>query len=289
VSLVILSKLGLWFVVYGLHFLDTEIYTPIAFVFLLVSYLGWLWLIGALLNRMAEAIVYVGGYVKGGVDDQLIRLGFQALSVIIIGVMIINLGARLGLPTYSIITGLGIGGLAVALAGRDALSNILGTLMIVLDRPFKLGDYIVLTEGERGEIAEVGLRSTRIRTRDDILISIPNSVIANAKMINESAPFPESRIRIKIGVAYDSDLKKVEDILLAVAAQNEMVIDDPAPKVRFRRFGDSSLEFELLCWIGMPAERGRITHELNWAIKEEFQEKGVVMPFPQREVHVHKA
>ncbi|MCL4552776.1 MAG: mechanosensitive ion channel, partial [Candidatus Marsarchaeota archaeon] len=100
---------------------------------------------------------------------------------------------------------------------------IIGTIMIVLDRPFKLGDYINLADGERGEVAEVGLRSTRIRTRDDILISIPNSVIANAKMINESAPISMSRIRIKVGVAYGSDLKRVEEILLTIAEQNETV------------------------------------------------------------------
>jgi MscS family membrane protein len=196
------------------------------------------------------------------------------------------LGARLGLPTYSLLTGLGIGGLAVALAGREALSNIIGTIMIILDRPFKLGDYIVLGVGERGEVTELGLRSTRIRTRDDILISIPNSVIANAKLINESAPVSKSRIRIKVGVAYGSDLKTVEQVLLRVAEENGTVLPDPAPRIRFRNFGDSSLEFELLCWIEQPALRGRTIHELNWSIKEEFQKQGIEIPFPQRDVHM---
>ncbi|MEW6137026.1 MAG: mechanosensitive ion channel family protein [Thermodesulfobacteriota bacterium] len=286
IALILFSKMGLWFIVYGLHFLDAEIYVPIAFVFLIISYGGWIWLIGAMLNRMAAMFVSIGGCVKGGVDDQLIRLGFQAMSAIIIGVMIISLGARLGLPTYSLITGLGIGGLAVALAGREALSNIIGTVMIILDRPFKLGDYIVLGEGERGEVAEVGLRSTRIRTRDDILISIPNSVIANAKMINESAPVSMCRIRIKVGVAYGSDLTEVERILLTIAGQNESVLPEPAPRVRFRSFGDSALDLELLCWIDPPELKGRITHQLNWAIHEEFQKQGIEIPFPQRDVHI---
>jgi MscS family membrane protein len=286
IALILFSKVGLWFIVYGLHFLDAEIYVPIAFVFLVISYAGWIWLIGALLNRMAAMFVSIGGFVKGGVDDQLIRLGFQAISVIIVGVLIMSLGARLGLPTYSLITGLGIGGLAVALAGREALSNIIGTIMIILDRPFKLGDYIVLGEGERGEVAEVGLRSTRIRTRDDILISIPNSVIANAKMINESAPVSMCRIRIRVEVAYGSDLTKVERILLTIAGQNESVLPEPTPRVRFRSFGDSALDLELLCWIDPPELKGRITHQLNWAIHEEFQKQGIEIPFPQRDVHI---
>ncbi len=164
-TLILFSEIGLWFLVFGLHFANADAYLPIAFVFLIISYVGWIWLIGAILNRMATVFVSLAGFVRGGIDDQLVRLGFQIITAIIIAVTIINLGARLGLPTYSIITGLGIGGLAVALAGREALSNIIGTIMIILDRPFKLGDYIVLGEGERGEVAEVGFRSTRIRNQ----------------------------------------------------------------------------------------------------------------------------
>jgi MscS family membrane protein len=286
VTVILLSKIGLWFMVYGLHFLNADTYLPIAFVFLIISYAGWIWLIAAVCNRLSEAFVSAGGFVPEGMDAQLIRLGFQIVAVIIIGVVAIYLGARLGLPTYSLITGLGIGGLAVALAGREALSNIIGTVMIILDRPFKLGDYILLGGGERGEVTQVGLRSTRIRTRDDILISIPNSVIANEKMINESAPFSASRIRIKIGVAYGCDLTEVERILLQVAAQNEAVLSHPTPRIRFRRFGDSALDLELLCWIDPPELKGATIHQLNWAIYEEFRDKGIEIPFPQQDIHI---
>ena len=285
-TLILASRIGLWLLVYGLRILNADIYAPIAMVFLFISYAGWIWFIGAALNRIATVFVSAGGFVEGGVDDQLIRLSFQIVTVVIVGVMALDLGARLGLPTYSLITGLGIGGLAVALAGREALSNIIGTIMIILDRPFKLGDYIVLTDGERGEVAHVGLRSTRIRTRDDILISIPNSVIANAKMINESAPLSMSRIRLKVGVAYGSDLNKVERLLMQMAEQNETVLHDPAPRVRFRAFGDSALALELLCWIDLPAQKGRTIHQLNSAINEEFQKQGIEIPFPQRDIHV---
>jgi MscS family membrane protein len=199
----------------------------------------------------------------------------------------LDLGARLGLPTYSLVTGLGIGGLAVALAGREALSNIIGTIMIILDRPFKLGDYILLSDGERGKVTQVGLRSTRIRTRDDILISIPNSVIANAKMINESAPISMSRIRIKVGIAYGSDVEKAEHLLVSIAKKNATVLPDPVPRVRFRSFGDSTLNLELLCWIDLPQQRGRTIHELNKAINKVFQDQGIQIPFPQRDVYLH--
>lgn len=286
VILILLSRAGLWFVVYGLHFIDANTYLPIAFIFLVISYVGWMWLIGAVCNRLSEALVSVAGFVPEGMDAQLIHLGFQIVAVIIIGVAAMYLGSRLGLPTYSLITGLGIGGLAVALAGREALSNIIGTVMIILDRPFKLGDYIILGGGERGEVTQVGLRSTRIRTRDDILISIPNAVIANEKMINESAPYSMSRIRIKLGVAYGCDLAEVERILLDIAEHNEAVLSHPNPRVRFRRFGDSALDLELLCWIDPPELKGPTIHHLNWTIYEEFRNKGIEIPFPQRDIHI---
>ena len=105
-ALILFSHLGLWVLVYGLRFLNADAYLPIALVFLVISYAGRIWLIGALLNRIAEIFVVAGGFVRGGVDAQLVRLGFDVVTAIVVAVMIINLGARLGLPTYSLITGL---------------------------------------------------------------------------------------------------------------------------------------------------------------------------------------
>jgi MscS family membrane protein len=286
VSLIAYAQFGLWFTVKGLHIISSNVYFPMAYLFISLTYLCALWLIGVLLNIVADFIIAFGGFAASDMDVQLIRLGFDILTIIIVIAAVIHLGDRLGLPTYSLVAGLGIGGLAVALAGREALSNLIGTIMIILDRPFKIGDYVTLSDGERGAVAGVGFRSTRIRTRDDILISIPNSIIANTKMINESAPISLSRIRIKVGVAYCSDLKRVEEILLGVAEQNQLVVREPSPEIRFRQFGDSALEFELLCWIDQPEQKGPIIHQLNWAIKEAFQEAGIQIPFPQRHVHV---
>ena len=98
-------------------------------------------------------------------------------------------------------------------------------------------------------------------------------IVANTKIINESAPEPRYRVRIKVGAAYDSNLKKVEAALLKVANSNQSISHDPEARVRLRAFGDSSLEFELLCWAKTPADRGRVIHELNSAIFEEFKKK----------------
>ena len=180
----------------------------------------------------------------------------------------------------------GIAGAAVAFAAKDTISNFFGGISVFVDKPFKIGDYIVLDKGERGEVVDIGVRSTRIKTRDDILITVPNSIIANTKIVNESAPAPNFRLRIPVAVAYGSDIDLVQNTLLEVALANENIIRDPSPRVRFREFGESSLNFELLCWAAEPAIRGLTVHELNCAIYKKFAVTGIRVPFPQRDVHI---
>ena len=180
----------------------------------------------------------------------------------------------------------GIAGVAVALAAKETLANLFGGISLMLDQPFKTGDYIILDSGERGEVREIGLRSTRVWSRDDIMISIPNSIITNSKIVNESAPLPSFRVRIKIGVAYGSDIGLVQKVLLEVARKNTTVVQVPEPRVRFRNFGDSSLDFELLCWGRSPEQKGFLVHQLNCEVYEAFNEAGISIPFPQRDVHL---
>jgi len=286
IMLMAFAQPGLWFVVYGLHFRDADVYRAVAVVFLLISYVGTIWFIGAILHRSASVVIALGRLEPGGMHAQLTRFGFDVVTAVIVAAVAVNLGARLGLPTYSLVAGLGVGGLAVALAGREALSNFIGTVVILLDQPFKLGDFIVVGEGDRGTVTEIGLRSTRIRTRDGILVSIPNSNVANMKIVNESAPISEARIHVPVGVAYGSPVQQVEQALLAACKQCEYAVFDPAPSVRLVRFGDSSVEYELLVWIVQPEFRGRAINQLNRAIDEEFEKRGIEMPFPQRDLHI---
>jgi small-conductance mechanosensitive channel len=179
----------------------------------------------------------------------------------------------------------GIAGAAVAFAAKDTIANFFGGISLFVDRPFKIGDFVVLDSGERGEVVNIG---SRIKTRDDIQISVPNSVIASTKIINESAPVPNFRVRIPVGVAYGSDIDQVQETLLEIAHANSNVIAEPAPRVRFRQFGESSLNFELLCWAKEPVLRGRTIHELNCVIYKRFNQLGIKFPFPQRDVHIHQ-
>ncbi len=181
----------------------------------------------------------------------------------------------------------GIVGLALGLAAKDTLSNVFAGVSIVADSPYKTGDFIILETGERGIVTQIGLRSTRLLTRDDVEITIPNGILGNSKIINEAGgPSQKHRIRVAVGVAYGSDIDAVISTLESVAADNKGVCDNPAPRVRFRCFGDSSLDFELLCWIERPIDRGKLHHELNCAVYKAFIANSIEIPFPQRDLHV---
>jgi len=181
----------------------------------------------------------------------------------------------------------GVIGIAVGFAARDTLANLISGVSIIADAPYKIGDYVILDTGERGVVTELGMRSTRLLTRDDVEISIPNAVMGNAKITNESGgPSVEHRIRIPVGVAYGSDPGQITELLEAVAKEDDMILDLPAPRARMRRFGESSIDFELLGWIKYPEQRGLATHRLLIAIEKRFREENVVIPFPQQDLHI---
>jgi small-conductance mechanosensitive channel len=191
-----------------------------------------------------------------------------------------------GIDATAWLASAGIIGIAVGFAARDTLANLISGVSIVADAPYKIGDYIVLDTGERGLVVSLGIRSTRLLTRDDVEISIPNAVIGTAKIINESGgPWIRHRIRLPVGVAYDSDIDKVIEVLKDIAAENESVSDEPTPRVRIRGFGDNSINVELLGWIRRPEDRGQVIHRLALEIIKRFRSENIEIPFPQRDLH----
>jgi small-conductance mechanosensitive channel len=191
-----------------------------------------------------------------------------------------------GIDATAWLASAGIIGIAVGFAARDTLANLISGVSIVADAPYKIGDYIVLDTGERGLVVSLGIRSTRLLTRDDVEISIPNAVIGTAKIINESGgPWIRHRIRLPVGVAYDSDIDKVIEVLKDIAAENESVSDEPTPRVRIRGFGDNSINIELLGWIRRPEDRGQVIHQLALEIIKRFRSENIEIPFPQRDLH----
>jgi len=181
----------------------------------------------------------------------------------------------------------GIVGIAIGFAAKDTLANLFSGVFILADAPYKLGDYVVLDSGERGKVTAIGLRSTRLLTRDDVEITIPNAIMGNTRIINESGgPYEKFRIRVKVGVAYGSDIDQVKAILMDIATTEAQVCADPEPRVRFRNFGASSLDVELLCWVDTPEIRGRVLDALNTSIYKRFRQEGVEIPYSKHDLYI---
>ena len=181
----------------------------------------------------------------------------------------------------------GIMGIAVGFAAKDSLANLFGGLFVIMDAPYKIGDYINLDSGERGRVVRIGLRSTRLLTRDDVEITLPNAHIANAKVVNESGgPYEKTRVVVTVGVAYGSDIDQVKEVLMNAAQSVEHVLSDPEPRVRFDEMGDSALLFRVQVWIDEPALRGICVDGLNSAIYKSLGRAEIEIPFPQRVVHL---
>ena len=181
----------------------------------------------------------------------------------------------------------GIAGIAIGFAAKDTLSNLFSGVFIIADAPYKVGDYIELDKGGRGKVVNIGLRSTRILTRDDIEVTIPNSIIGNSTIINQSGgPHEKMRIRLKIGVAYGSDVDKVKRILVETAQGDPLVCSSPEPRIRFREFGASSLDFELLFWVDNPELKGRVLDAMNTAVYNRLRDELIEIPYAKQDLYI---
>lgn len=221
------------------------------------------------------------------VQTGMLSLLHNVMKVVVVALTVYFLFLAWHIDVTAWLASAGIVGLALSFAAKDTLSNLFAGVSIVMDAPYKAGDFIILDTGERGVVTDIGLRSTRILTRDDVEITVPNGIIGNGKIINEAGgPPAQHRIRTAVGVAYGSDIDHVIDVLANVAAEHPEILTNPEPRVRFRLFGESSLNFELLGWIAKPVDRGRVTHELNCAIYKALDKHDIVIPFPQRDLHV---
>ena len=243
-------------------------------------------------NTLMQLMALVVRTLSKSRDRKIVQTGMLSLlhnvmKIIAVALTVYFLFLAWKINVTAWLASAGIVGLALSFAAKDTLSNLFAGVSIVMDAPYKAGDFIILDSGERGVVTDIGLRSTRILTRDDVEITIPNGIIGNGKIINEAGgPTSQHRIRIAVGVAYGSDVDQVIEVLAGVAADNPDVLTNPEPRVRFRLFGESSLNFELMGWIAKPVDRGRVQHDLNCAVYKALNKNKIEIPFPQRDLHV---
>jgi len=176
-------------------------------------------------------------------------------------------------------------GVGIGFGIQNITNNFISGLIITLERPIQVGDFVKVAE-LMGTVERIGARSTEIRTLDQVTIIVPNSRFLETEVVNWSHGDPVSRIRIPVGIAYDSDTDRVQSALLEAARSHPDVLIRPAPQVWFQGFGDSALNFELMVWTGEPKKQFRVKSDLYYRIEASLRRYGISVPFPQRDLHL---
>jgi small-conductance mechanosensitive channel len=170
---------------------------------------------------------------------------------------------------------------------QNITQNFISGIILLIERPIQKGDFVVVGEIV-GTVIEIEMRATKVLSRDGVAMIVPNSEFVSGRVFNQSHPTTRKRVRIAVGVAYGTDTTLVRETLIGIGLAHEMVLKDPAPIVFFNKFGDSSLDFELAVWLDSPEREPLIMSELRFEIDRVFRQKGIEIPFPQREIHVRK-
>jgi MscS family membrane protein len=263
----------------------------VAFAQTMAFYLSaaWLSIIGLII--LADTVVASEHLRRSSLDSQLIRLGARLIGVVCAIVFVIRGADELGFPAYSVLAGLGVGGLAVALAARDSIANLLGSLVIMLEKPFRIGHYIRVA-GSEGTVEDVGFRSTRIRTQDNSLISIPNNAVVNATVENLSVRAMR-RQRFFVQVTYDTSREKLEEL---VAGIKGLILDHSLTnktnfQVRFNNFSESSLDILVLFYFDVQdyGVELREREAILLRTMDLVNEIGVEFAFPTRTLQIEAA
>jgi MscS family membrane protein len=249
-----------------------------------VLYVGAAWLAMVAANLLAEAFVASEHLRQRSLDSQLVRLGMRFAGIAIAAGFLIQGSYELGFPTYSVIAGLGVGGLAVALAARESLANLLGSMLIMMEKPFRVGHYVKVAGGE-GTVEDVGFRSTRIRTSDNSLLSIPNNSIVDATIENLSLRSMR-RQKLLVQVTYGTAREQLEDL---VAGITRLLAEHPTTNkdnifVRFNDLGESSLNILVVFYLETNSYREELEkrEEILLAIMKLAEQLNIEFAFPTR-------
>ena len=235
-----------------------------------------------LAKRLSTGLERVLG--RAHVDSTLIgflrNVSYAAMLVLVF----VTVLTSLGVPQTSMLAVLGAAGLAVGLALRDSLSNIASGVMLIVLRPFRAGDHVIAA-GEEGIVSEVRIFQTRLRAFDQRMIILPNSQITTAPIINYTS-LPTRRLEITVGVGYEDDLKRAQQILMGIAKANPLILADPAPFVQVVSLGESSVDLKLFAHC-KNMDFGDARSQLIEAVRNQIIESGLSIPYPQRDLHVY--
>ncbi len=228
------------------------------------------------------------------IDDIVFDLLNKFAGVIVFAVAALLALDVLGINVVPFVAGAGVAGIAVGFAAKDTLSNLIAGVLLIMDRPFEVGDRIEVWSAPKnsatwGDVIDIGLRATKIKTTDNIVIIIPNNEIMTRDIVNYTTISEDIRVRISIGVSYDTDIGRAKEVILDVAKEPEWVAEKPPPVVIVKAFGESSVDLELRVWIKDARKRIHTISYVTDKVKEAFDREGIEIPYPKRDIHILKS
>jgi len=226
----------------------------------------------------------VAAKTESTVDDEFIPLLDRVFKIVVYVLALLISLDHFDVDIKALVAVLGVGSLAIALAAKDTVANMIGGFVIMIDRPFRIGDRVRLDDGTVCKVHSIGIRSTKFWTFDNTLIIVPNAELMSSTVHNITYPHPQVRVRVDIGVGYDSDIDQVRDIMLTAADEHEAVIEDPGPGFYILGFGDNAIDVTIRCYVEDVSQGFKTESEMRQMILEKFREANIEIPFPQRVV-----
>jgi len=224
-------------------------------------------------------------------DDTALPLLNKVLRFAVIAFAAVLALDQLGVNVTPLVAGASVAGLAVSLAAKDTLSNLIAGVLLIIDRPFQIGDRIEVWNAPRetstwGDVVEIGLRATKIRSTDNLIFVIPNNEIMRRDIVNYTGSGMDIRVRIPIQIAYDTDADEAKAIIKQVVEGVQGIKQDPEPQVIIRRFGESGVGLQVRVWIADARRRRTIADEITDKVKVEFDKRGIEIPYPKRDLYI---
>ncbi|HUF39969.1 MAG TPA: mechanosensitive ion channel domain-containing protein [Anaerolineales bacterium] len=275
------------FAIRRLDFLPEDWMSVLYDVFYILYFLfvfGAVWLF--VVNLFKWYSTEIAPNTETDLDEQLIPFVSRVAQIALAVIGLIILLSHFSVNVSALVTTLGVGSLAIALAAQAALADTVSGFVIMIDRPFRIGDRIELVDlGTWGDVADIGLRSSRIRTRDNRMVIIPNSVIGKSPIVNHSYPDDNYRLEVQIGLGYGTDIHEARRVISEAVRRVDGVMEDRPVDVLFLEFGDSSLNFRVRWWLDSYIDTRRMYDRVNSAIYDAVKAAGIELPYPQRVLH----
>ncbi len=261
-----------------------------------IFYAVLIMLVASPVNQFARLVLkYFEENVADNTETKVDNIIFDLLNkfvgvIVYVMALILSLDV-LGINVMPFVAGAGVAGIVIGFAAKDTLSNLIAGILLIIDRPFEIGDRIEVWSAPAGsatwgDVMDIGLRATKIQTTDNIIIIIPNNEIMTRDIVNYTLQSSSIRVRINIGVSYDADIPRAKAAIIDAANTFDWIQKEPAPRVVVRNFGESSVDLQLRVWISDARKRMDAISFITDKVKEIFDKENIEIPYPKRDITI---